>query len=180
MCPKRVGRRRENLRSGPASAHQPSPNELGQEFVVPLLCVEEDGDLFVFESTFLLEFPWRLGQKDASLSDTYNPLKRPTGKAGVVDVSERNRITTGLMEEHEDFVGTPAQVDLSARQFPGDKVPPDSCDFSARRSSSGVVRFLGFKDPRRMRVGGLSHSWACLLGGWVPDVSHSRNHSDVW
>lgn len=91
---------------GGGKPRQPSPYELGQEFVVPLLCVEEDGDLFVFESTFLLEFPWRLGQKDASLSDTYNPLKRPTGKAGVVDVSERNRITTGLMEDHEDFVGT--------------------------------------------------------------------------
>ncbi len=91
---------------GGGKPRQPSPYELGQDFVVPLLCVEEEGDLFVFESTFLLEHPWRLGQKDASLSDSYNPLKRPTGKAGIIDVTEKNRITTGLMEDHEDFVGT--------------------------------------------------------------------------
>lgn len=91
---------------GGCKPRQPSPYELGQDFVVPLLCVEEDGDLFVFESTFLLEHPWRLGQKDAALSESYNPLKRPTGKSGIVDVSDKNRITTGLMEEHEDFVGT--------------------------------------------------------------------------
>jgi type III restriction enzyme len=91
---------------GGGKPRQPSPYELGQDFVVPLLCVEEEGDLFVFESTFLLEHPWRLGQKDANLSESYNPLKRPTGKAGIIDVSDKNRITTGLMEEHEDFVGT--------------------------------------------------------------------------
>lgn len=91
---------------GGGKPRQPSPYELGQDFVVPLLCVEEEGDLFVFESTFLLEHPWRLGQKDATLSESYNPFKRPTGKSGIVDVSETNRITTGLMEEHEDFVGT--------------------------------------------------------------------------
>jgi type III restriction enzyme len=91
---------------GGGKPRQPSPYEMGQDFVVPLLCVEEEGDLFVFESTFLLEHPWRLGQKDATLSESYNPLKRPTGKAGIIDVSDKNRITTGLMEEHEDFVGT--------------------------------------------------------------------------
>ncbi len=91
---------------GGGKPRQPSPYELGQDFVVPLLCVEEEGELFVFESTFLLEHPWKLGQKDATLADTYHPLKRPTGKAGMVDVNERNTITTSLMEEHEDFVGT--------------------------------------------------------------------------
>ena len=87
---------------------QASPYQLHQDFIVPLLCVEEEGDLFVFESTFLLEHPWRLGQKDATLADTYNPLKRPTGKAGVVDVNTANQVTAGLMamEEGEDFVGT--------------------------------------------------------------------------
>ena len=85
---------------------QPSPFELGQDFIVPLLCVEEEGDLFVFESTFLLERPWRLGQKDAALSPHYNPLNRPTGKAGMVDVSQRNGITTDLIDEKVDFVGT--------------------------------------------------------------------------
>lgn len=91
---------------GGGKPRQPSPFELGQDFVVPLLCVEEEGELFVFESTFLLEYPWKLGQKDATLADTYHPLQRPTGKAGMVDISERNTITTSLMEEQEDFVGT--------------------------------------------------------------------------
>lgn len=91
---------------GGGKPRQPSPYELGQDFVVPLLCVEEEGDLFVFESTFLLEHPWRLGQKDATLSDTYNPLKRPVGKIGIIDVSTESRLTSSVMEEHEDFVGT--------------------------------------------------------------------------
>lgn len=91
---------------GGGKPRQPSPYELGQDFVVPLLCVEEEGDFFVFESTFLLEHPWRLGQKDATLAESYNPLQRPTGKAGLIDVSEKNTITSSLMEDHEDFVGT--------------------------------------------------------------------------
>ena len=93
---------------GTGKPRQPSPYERRENFIVPLLCVEEDGDLFVFESTFLLEHPWRLGQKDATLSENYNPLKRPTGKAGIIDVNEANKVTAGLMamEEGEDFVGT--------------------------------------------------------------------------
>ena len=93
---------------GTGTPRQPTPYERRENFIVPLLCVEEDGDLFVFESTFLLEHPWRLGQKDATLSENYNPLKRPTGKAGIIDVDEANKVTSGLMamEEGEDFVGT--------------------------------------------------------------------------
>jgi type III restriction enzyme len=93
---------------GGGGPRQPSPYELRQPFVVPLLSVLEDGDLLDFDSTFLLEHPWRLGQKDASLPTTYNPLKRPAGKAGYVDVGDTNRISSGIMdeEEEEDFVGT--------------------------------------------------------------------------
>ena len=93
---------------GGGAPRQPSPYEQRNRFVVPLLCVEEEGELFVFESTFLLENPWRLGQKDASLPATYNPLKRLVGKAGVVDVNEANKVTAGVMakDEYEDFVGT--------------------------------------------------------------------------
>ena len=93
---------------GTGKPRQPSPYELRENFIVPILCVEEEGDLFVFESTFLLEQPWRLGQKDATLAETYNPLKRPTGRAGIIDVNAANEVTAGLMakEEGEDFVGT--------------------------------------------------------------------------
>lgn len=90
---------------GGGKPRQPSPYELGHDFIVPQLCVEEEGDLFVFESTFLLEHPWRLGQKDAALPESYDPLKRPGIKSGIVDVTDMNRITTELMEQNEDFVG---------------------------------------------------------------------------
>ncbi|MBE3087800.1 MAG: DEAD/DEAH box helicase family protein, partial [Chloroflexi bacterium] len=61
-----------------------SPYELLLDFAVPLLCVREGESLFEFESTFLLEHPWRLSAKDASLSPAYNPLARPTGREGVL------------------------------------------------------------------------------------------------
>ena len=101
-------REAEKAFGGSGKPRLPTPHELREPFIVPQLCVAEDGDLFVFESTFLLEFPWRLGQKDATLSDGYNPLKRPTGKAGIVDVNASNQVTAGLMamEESDDFVGT--------------------------------------------------------------------------
>ncbi|MCU0782101.1 MAG: DEAD/DEAH box helicase family protein [Akkermansiaceae bacterium] len=94
---------------GASSAPEtPSPYQLRQPFAVPLLCVEEHGELFPFESTFLLEHPWRLGEKDATLPDTYNPLARPVGKAGIVDVDTASQVTSGLlsMEEATDFIGT--------------------------------------------------------------------------
>ena len=93
---------------GTGQPRQPSPYERRENFIVPILCVEEDGDLLVFESTFMLEQPWRLGQKDATLAATYNPLKRPAGRAGIIDVNAVNEMTAGLMaqEEGEDFVGT--------------------------------------------------------------------------
>ena len=93
---------------GGGKPRTPTPYELREPFAVPLLCVQEAGDLFVFDSTFLLEHPWRLGQKDATLADTYNPLRRPTGKAGIVDVNERNLVTAGTLakEEGGDFVST--------------------------------------------------------------------------
>lgn len=92
---------------GTGKPRLPSPYELGEEFVVPLLCVEEDGELFPFESTFLLEHPWRLGEKDAALPDTYDPRKRPVGRAGYIDVDGASTVKAGILaEEASDFVGT--------------------------------------------------------------------------
>lgn len=91
---------------GGGGPRRPSPYELGEAFEVPLLCVKEDGDLFVFESTFLLEHPWRLGEKDATLSDTYDPRKRPIGRAGYIDVDRANTVKAGVVaEDDSDFVG---------------------------------------------------------------------------
>jgi len=86
----------------------PSPYQLHLDFIVPLLCVWENETLFEFESTFLLEHPWQLSAKDASLSENYNPLIRPEGKAGLVDVSRTGKVETSVIREPEgsDFVAT--------------------------------------------------------------------------
>ncbi len=93
---------------GAGKPRLPSPYELGEDFEVPLLCVDEEGDLFVFESTFLLEHPWRLGEKDASLPGGYDPRKRPMGRAGYVDVGDKDTVKAGVLTEEAgaDFVGT--------------------------------------------------------------------------
>ena len=67
----------------------PSPYERGLDFVVPRLAVREANEVFEFESTLLLEHPWRLSKKDATLPDTYNPLRRPIGQVGTIDIGGR-------------------------------------------------------------------------------------------
>ena len=77
-------RESEKAFGGSGKTRDPSPYEKQMDFIVPLLCVSESGMLFEFESTFLLEHPWKLSAKDAALSGGYNPLQRPTGKAGMI------------------------------------------------------------------------------------------------
>ncbi|MEY2429129.1 MAG: type restriction enzyme, partial [Verrucomicrobiota bacterium] len=86
----------------------PSPYERQLDFIVPLLCVQEDGTFFEFESTFLLEHPWKLSQKDASLSIDYNPLVRPIGKAGTLDVGGKGEVQTSVLRDDAsaDFILT--------------------------------------------------------------------------
>jgi type III restriction enzyme len=93
---------------GSGKTRVPSPYERGLDFRVPLLCVDENGSLFEFESTFLLEQPWKLSEKEASLSPTYNPQKRPTGKAGYLDVGAKGEVQTGIIQDTQavDFVAT--------------------------------------------------------------------------
>ena len=84
-----------------------SPYEQQLDFIVPLLCVQDSGQLFEFESTFLLEHPWKLSEKDAALADSYNPLERPAGKAGIVDVGARGEVQTSVMQDlAQYFVST--------------------------------------------------------------------------
>jgi type III restriction enzyme len=93
---------------GSGKTRLPSPYEQRLDFKVPLLCVEENGLLFEFESTFLLEHPWKLSEKDASLAPVYNPLVRPTGKEGYLDIGEKGEVKTGIVQESpdSDFVAT--------------------------------------------------------------------------
>lgn len=101
-------RKAEQAFGGTGKPRQPSPYEQQLDFLVPLLCFFENGMLYEFESTFLLEHPWKLSEKDASLSAAYNPLVRPYGKAGVVDVGAKGEVQTIVIGDtaDSDFVGT--------------------------------------------------------------------------
>ncbi len=98
----------EKAFGGSGQTREPSPYERQLDFMVPLLCVREDGLLFEFERTFLLEHPWKLGAKDATLNADYNPLKRPLGKAGELNVGTRGQVESKLLEETaaHDFITT--------------------------------------------------------------------------
>ena len=72
----------ETAFGGSGTTRMPSPYERQLDFRVPLLCVRENGTLFEFENTFLLEHPWRLSAKDASLAEKYNPLVRRMAERG--------------------------------------------------------------------------------------------------
>jgi type III restriction enzyme len=91
---------------GSGKTREPSPYEQQMDFIIPLLCVNEGGALFEFESTFLLEHPWKLSAKEASLTNDYNPLKRPTGKAGLIDVGAKGEVQTQMLldKPETDFV----------------------------------------------------------------------------
>ena len=116
-----------------------APYELQLDFIVPLLCVREGESLFEFESTFLLEHPWRLSAKDASLADGYNPLVRPTGKAGTVDVGAKGEVLTGVLQETpgSDFVTTLHQQVLALGA---------SGDWSLEALVAWLDRHLGHQD----------------------------------
>ncbi|HXR04919.1 MAG TPA: DEAD/DEAH box helicase family protein [Verrucomicrobiae bacterium] len=101
-------RETEKAFGGTGQTREPSPYEKQIDFIVPLLCVRENDKLFEFESTFLLEHPWRLSAKDASLSAEYDPLVRPAGKAGKLDVGAQGEVQAEVLQETpgSDFVNT--------------------------------------------------------------------------
>jgi type III restriction enzyme len=98
----------EKAFGGSGKPRQPSPYERQMDFIVPLLCVREDGVIFEFESTFLLEHPWKLSAKDAALAANYNPLQRPAGKVGLVDIGIKGEVQTQVLQDkaETDFVAT--------------------------------------------------------------------------
>ena len=103
-------REAERAFGGSGATRIPSPYERQMDFLVPLLSVNEEGTHFEFESTYLLEHPWRLGQKDAALSDSYNPLERPRAKQGMVDIGAKGDVNTEVAGED-----APAAADYVAR-----------------------------------------------------------------
>lgn len=102
------------LQGGTGATRPPSGWERGLEFSVPLLSVKEPAGLFEFENTHLLEHPWRLGEKDASVPG-YDPKARPKGRAGSLDIGTTGEVSSHVLleEEEVDFVGTLHQQVLS-------------------------------------------------------------------
>lgn len=97
----------EQAFGGSGKPRTPSPYERQLDFLVPLLCFNENGMLYEFENTFLIEHPWKLSEKDASLSASYNPKTRPFGKTAVVDVGDKGEVQTSVIGDtaESDFVG---------------------------------------------------------------------------
>lgn len=93
---------------GTGQTRVPSPYERRLDFIVPLLCVSEDGQLFEFEETFLIEHPWKLSEKNATLAADYNPLQRPAGQLGYLDVATDGHVETALADraQEQDFIAT--------------------------------------------------------------------------
>jgi len=104
----------EKAMGGTGATRIASGYEQQLDFIVPLLCVKEDGELFEFESTFLLEHPWKLSAKDATLPAHYNPLQRPVGTLGMIDVGAKGTVegVTVARDETEDFIATLHQQTL--------------------------------------------------------------------
>ncbi|MFO1491744.1 MAG: hypothetical protein U1F77_06805, partial [Kiritimatiellia bacterium] len=97
----------EKAFGGTGQPRMPTPYERQLDFFVPLLSVVERDQLIEFESTFLLEHPWKLSAKDATLPLDYDPTRRPAGRSATIDVNVRGAVETSLMAENEgfDFVG---------------------------------------------------------------------------
>lgn len=96
----------EKAFGGTGQTRVPSPYEQQLDFIVPLLSIREGKRLVEFDSTILLEHSWKLSEKDASLPSSYDPLIRPLGKAGIVDVGSKGEVLTGELQKtsENDFI----------------------------------------------------------------------------
>jgi type III restriction enzyme len=91
---------------GTGETRPPSPYQLRIPFKVPILCVKEASGYFEFEKTYLLEHPWRLSEKDASLDPAYDPTKRPQARTGVLDVTDKGDLSVvSEVPGTSDFIG---------------------------------------------------------------------------
>jgi len=111
----RLVREAEMAFGGSGKTRAPSPYERQLDFILPLLCVLENGSLFEFEASFILDHVWQLSAKDASLSSDYNPLKRPAPQTGTVDVAASGRVETAVADQtsESDFVAALHQQTLA-------------------------------------------------------------------
>ena len=75
------------------------PAESGEVFSIPVLSVRQ-GTLFEpFEETHFLDFPWKLSECDATLSETELPSKRSEGVVGEVTVDKTGDIKIHYLDQ---------------------------------------------------------------------------------
>jgi type III restriction enzyme len=129
----------EKAFGGTGQTRAPSPYEQQLDFFVPFLCIQENGTLFEFDSTFLIEHEWKLSEKDASLPEYYNPLQRPAIFSGVVDIGAKGEVQTTVLENDQDadFILTVHQQVL---QFSG------GGDWTIERLIAWLDRHIEHKD----------------------------------
>ena len=154
----------EKAFGGSGETRTPSGYEQQLDFIVPLLCVNEEGELLEFESTFLMEHPWKLSAKDAALAESYNPTYRPKGKSGTLDVDGRGAVEAAVTAEalESDFVATlhqqvlqlggtsdwtmEALVSWLDRNIDHQDIPPGESAEFLRKVILGLSARFGIKD----------------------------------
>ena len=154
----------EKAFGGSGETRTPSGYERQLDFIVPLLCVNEEGELLEFESTFLMEYPWKLSAKDAALAESYNPTYRPKGKSGTLDVDGRGAVEAAVTSEalEADFVVTlhqqvlqlggtsdwtmEALVSWLDRNIDHQDIPPGESAEFLRKVILGLSARFGIKD----------------------------------
>jgi len=124
------------------------PAESGVVFSVPVLSVRQ-GKLFEpFEETHFLDFPWKLSECDATLSETELPSKRSEGVVGEVTVDKTGDIKIHYLDQIRTqlaFTG----LDVKGHRYspPGatKNQPPrciDSDEFLCVEHDDGVVEAI--------------------------------------
>ncbi|MCD6024964.1 MAG: Type restriction enzyme res subunit [Fibrobacteria bacterium] len=140
-----------------------SSYERGLDFIIPRLSIQENGDLFEFESTYLLEHPWKLSQKDASLPLDYDPRRRPQGQLGEVDVGSKGELETVVANHPEaGFIAELQQQTMALsperewtlegliswldRHIEHQDIPAGESAEFMRKTLRGLMTRLGIKD----------------------------------
>jgi len=93
---------------GTGATRVATPYEQQMDFMVPMLCVVEEGRLFEFEKTHLIEHPWKLSAKNAELAGHYDPRNRPGIRTGNIDIlKETGKVSATVSQDGqvEDFIG---------------------------------------------------------------------------
>jgi type III restriction enzyme len=143
-------------------------------FLVPLLAIQQGDLLEPFEATHLLERPWRLSERDATLDEASYPRKRAAGELGLVDVEqESGKVLTqagGMVAEgpEADFVGQLHQQVLALS---------GGSDWSEERLIQWLDRNL-FRDPEERReITG--HESALFLRKAINGLMAERGLTDI-